>query len=56
MKMSQGNSLCDCLEQSKPFSFFSFIKSENGRVEKVLIGGGTSGRRDDVGYRRVSTV
>jgi hypothetical protein len=42
--MSQGNSLCSYLKQTK-MSFFSFTKLENKRAEQVLPGGvGTSGR------------
>jgi hypothetical protein len=33
-----GNSLCSYLKQAK-ISFFSFTKSENRRVEQVLLGG-----------------
>jgi hypothetical protein len=50
MEMSQRNSLYSYLKQTK-MSFFSFTKSENRRVEKVLPGGGlgTSGRGVEVG-------
>jgi hypothetical protein len=37
-KMSQGNSLCSYLKQTK-MSFFSFRKSESRRVEHILLGG-----------------
>jgi hypothetical protein len=38
MEMSQGNSLCNYLKETK-MSFFSFTKLENRRVEQVLLGG-----------------
>jgi hypothetical protein len=38
MEMSQGNSLCSHLKQTK-IPFFSFIKLENRRAEQVLSGG-----------------
>jgi hypothetical protein len=38
-KMSQGNSLCSYLKQTK-MSFFSFTKSENKKEKKVLSKGG----------------
>jgi hypothetical protein len=37
MEMSQRNSLCSYLKQTKMLYFFSFIKSENRR-EQVLPG------------------
>jgi hypothetical protein len=57
MEVPQGNSPCDCLKQTKIsfffffyFFFFSYTKSENKRVEKVLLEGvGSSGRRENVG-------
>jgi hypothetical protein len=48
MDISQGNFLCSYLKQTK-MSLFSFIKSENRRVEQVLPGEvGTSGKREEV--------
>jgi hypothetical protein len=40
MEMSQGNSLCSYLKQTKMSFFFSFTKSENRRAEQVLLLGG----------------
>jgi hypothetical protein len=47
MEISQGNSLCSYLKQTK-MSFFSFTKSENMRTEHVMSGGvaATSGREE----------
>jgi hypothetical protein len=39
MEMSQGNSLCSCLKETKMSFFLSFTKSENRRVELILPGG-----------------
>jgi hypothetical protein len=39
MEISQGNSLCNYLNQAK-MSFFSFTKSENRKVEQLLPLGG----------------
>jgi hypothetical protein len=48
MDISKGNFLCSYLKQTK-MSLFSFIKSENRRVEQVLPGEvGTSGKREEV--------
>jgi hypothetical protein len=38
MEMSQGNSLCSYLKQTKTSFFFSFTKLENRRTEQVLSG------------------
>jgi hypothetical protein len=52
MEMSQGNSLCSYLKQTKMKFFFSFTKSENRRVEQVLPGGiGATGRGAGGGER-----
>jgi hypothetical protein len=40
MEISQGNTLCSYLKQTKNVIFFSFTKLENRRVEQVLSGGG----------------
>jgi hypothetical protein len=60
MELSQGNSLCSYLKQTK-LSFFSFAKSENKRVEQILpgMGGvGTSVKEEEVGkgHGRVNIV
>jgi hypothetical protein len=51
LEMSEENSLCSCLKQTK-VSLFSFAKLETGRPEQVLPdlgrGAGTSERRQDV--------
>jgi hypothetical protein len=36
MEMSQGNSLCSYLKQTKMLFFFSFKKSDKRRVEQGL--------------------
>jgi hypothetical protein len=36
MEMSQGNSLCSYLKQTKMSFIFSFTKSENKKAEQVL--------------------
>jgi hypothetical protein len=38
MELSQGNSLCSYLKQTKML-FFSFTNSENSKPEQVLSGG-----------------
>jgi hypothetical protein len=53
MKMSQGNTLCSYLKQTKVSFFFPFTKLENSRAEQVLpgvgVGVGSSGRGEEVG-------
>jgi hypothetical protein len=58
MELSQGNSLCSYLKETK-MSFFSFTKTEYRRAEQVLPGGvGNSGMQEKVekGNRRVTMV
>jgi hypothetical protein len=44
LEMSQGNSLCSYLKQTKMPFFFPFTKSENRRAEQVLsVGRGRGG-------------
>jgi hypothetical protein len=47
-EMSQGNSLCNYLKQTKMLIFFLFTKSENRRAEQVLPGAVGTSRRERV--------
>jgi hypothetical protein len=55
MEMSQGNSLCSYLKQTK---MSSFQKQRTGRQNRPYLGVGTSGRGEDIrkGCRRVNMV
>jgi hypothetical protein len=58
MEMSQGNSLCSYLKQTK-MTFYFFYKIGNRRAEQVLPGViGTSGKGEEVRkmYGRVNIV
>jgi hypothetical protein len=46
MEMSQGKSLCSCLQQTK-ISFFYFTKSENERARQVLPQGDDASRKGE---------
>jgi hypothetical protein len=60
MEISQGNSLCSYLKETKMSFFFSFTKSENRRIEQVpaWMGGWYQWEGEDIrkGYRRVNIV
>jgi hypothetical protein len=49
MEMSQGNSLCSYLKQTKMYFFFLLQNWRTGRQEQVQFGGWNQWEDDDVG-------